>query len=357
MRRNPVGNCAAAFFSGTPTQAVEPSSARIAKLRQEINSRSPLMHTPPPDFNATVAPPEKLADLQHPDAAHLLLGINLEGLREACELVGFPFDFGKDAWVTGVMRIGYKYTRYIHPEMAWLDEAYPTKDDFMKYLGYDFCCAVKTWLKANGHENESICQVLLKRGSKNVRPANLFYSHTQGVYLPHTIERMREGIAAHRDKLPQPTEAAKALAAEQRARLSELDALIEAARAAKDNETRKKLRAEQDTLTACPADESHLFFWLGAQPNIDGPTLDRTPDASRLCRGRLHLAKTMRARFRSCSRAAVDQGDRPHAGGARYRPSDLSHALLLYSRIAGHRPGRRRAARADELPQGVRRDG
>ena len=118
-----MGNCAANFFSGTPTHAAEPSSARIAKLRQEINSQAPLMYTPPPDFNATVAPPEKLADLQHPDAEHLLLGINLEGLREACELVGFPYKYytdgeRRDAWKT-------TYKREDHPEMAWLDEAYP----------------------------------------------------------------------------------------------------------------------------------------------------------------------------------------------------------------------------------------
>jgi len=96
MRLNPVGNCAADFFSDTPMHAAAPSSARIAKLRQEINSRTPLTHVPPPDFNATVAPAEKLADLQHPDAEHLLLGLNLEGLREACELVGFPFRCYKD---------------------------------------------------------------------------------------------------------------------------------------------------------------------------------------------------------------------------------------------------------------------
>jgi len=306
-----MGSCAADFFSGTPTHAAEPSSARIAKLRQEINSsaplthtpppdfnatvappekladlqhpdakhlllginleglrsRSPLMFTPPPDFNATVAPPEKLADLQHPDAKHLLLGINLEGLREACELVGFPYmqykdGMRNDAWATGKHRDEYKYKRDDHPEMAWVDKAYPNSG----YLGYDFCCAVKAWLKANGHENESICQVLLKRGSKNVRPANLFYSHTQGVWLPHTIKRVREGIAAHKDQLPQPTEEAKALAAEQRARLAELDALMKAASAAKDWETYKKLVAERNNLAACPADEAHLFFWLGSPP-------------------------------------------------------------------------------------------
>jgi len=220
---------------------------------------------PPPDFNATVAAPEKLADLQHPDAEHLLLGINLEGLREACELVGFPFqcyDLGGvsgDAWAPiGV----YKYKRRDHPEMAWLDEAYPRSI----HLGYDFCCAVKAWLKANGHEHESICQVLLKRGSKNVRPANLFYSHMQGVPIYETIRRMREGVAAHKDQLPQASEAAKALAAEQRARLSELKAQIEAARYG--TEAYKKLEAERAKLTACPADDSHLFFWIGAPPSL-----------------------------------------------------------------------------------------
>ena len=161
----------------------------------------------------------RLADLQTPEAEHLLLGINLEGLREACELVGFPFDFVNDAWRP------YKYKREDHPEMAWLDEAYP--DSWC--LGYDFCCAIKAWLKANGHENESICQVLQKRGSKNVGRANVFYSHIQGVYLPDTIRRMREGIEAHKDKLPS-------------------------------------------------TDESQLFFWLGAPP----------PAAHRLATSRPH---------------------------------------------------------------------
>ena len=166
-----MGSCAADFFSGTPTHAAEPSSARIAKLRQEFNSLTPLMPT---------VGDVKLADLTHPDAEHLLLGINLEGLREACELVGFPYkgytDLGnrRDAWKS-------TYKRKDHPEMAWLDKAYPDSRA-RPFLGYDFCCAVKAWLKANGHENESICQVLLKRGSKNVRRANLFYSHTCLLY-------------------------------------------------------------------------------------------------------------------------------------------------------------------------------
>jgi len=202
-----MGSCAADFFSDTPTHAAGPSSARIAKLRQDINSRTPLIHlqVPPPDFNATVAPADKLADLQHPDAEHLMLGINFEGLREACELVGFPFNIGRDAWSRGG---NYKYKRSDHPEMAWLDEAYPgSANQFDKgSLGYDFCCAVKAWLKANGHENESICQVLLKRGSKNVRRANVFYSHTQGVVIWETIRRMREGVEAHTGKLPSTDE-------------------------------------------------------------------------------------------------------------------------------------------------------
>ena len=124
-----MGSCAADFFSDTPTHAVETSGARIAKLRQEISSQSPLMYMPPPDFNATVAPPEKLADLQHPDAEHLMLGINLEGLREACELVGFPYKcYKKDGWtLSPEFRDAWKstYDRRDHPEMAWLDEAYP----------------------------------------------------------------------------------------------------------------------------------------------------------------------------------------------------------------------------------------
>ena len=127
-----MGSCAADFFSDTPTHAAEPSSARIAKLRQEFNSWTPFLPT---------VSPEKLADLTHPDAEHLLLGINLEGLREACELVGFPYNGNRrDTW-----KITYK--RKDHPEMAWLNEAYPDTAHFWAcFLGYDFCCAVKTWL-------------------------------------------------------------------------------------------------------------------------------------------------------------------------------------------------------------------
>ena len=85
----------------------------------------------------------KWADLTDPEAAHLLLGLNLEGLREACELVGFPYFCYKD----GMKRDGwdYKYNREDHPEMKWLDEAYPGSkyQDCGGALGYDFCCAIK----------------------------------------------------------------------------------------------------------------------------------------------------------------------------------------------------------------------
>ena len=180
---------------------------------------APHASAPAPAVGTSAAAQEKLADLTHPDAEHLLLGINLEGLREACELVGFPFKTFNDYWIT--------YKRRDHPEMAWVDKAYP--NDWSGFLGYDFCCAIKTWLKANGHENESICQVLLKRGSKNVRRANVFYSHMQGVCIWDTIKRMREGVEVHKDKLPS-------------------------------------------------TDESQLFFWLGAPPR----------PAHRLAPSRLH---------------------------------------------------------------------
>ena len=171
---------------------------------------------------------DKWADLTDPEAAHQLLGLNLEGLREACELVGFPYRCYKDgmksdAWAEGGWK--YKYKRKDHPEMKWLDEAYP--DDSRGQLcggsrGYDFCCAIKAYLKANRREHQSICQVLLELGSKNVKPANLFLSHTQGVPIYETIRRMREAIEAHKAQLPS-------------------------------------------------ADESELFFWLGAPPPSSPP--------------------------------------------------------------------------------------
>ena len=149
-------------------------------------------------------------DGELPDSDHLTLGLNLEGLREACELVGFPYLQYKDGWRNDAWDTGdgytYKYKRSDHPEMKWLYEAYPNSTYLGGCLGYDFCCAVKAWLKANGHENKSICQVLLERGSKNVGRANVFYSHIQGVKIMETIQRMREGIEAHKAQLPSTDE-------------------------------------------------------------------------------------------------------------------------------------------------------
>ena len=201
---------------------------------------------------------------EQPDSVdHLTLGLNLEGIKEACELVGFPYNYYKDGYREDAWDDTYKRTD--HPEMKWLDEAYPNSTYQLcgGALGYDFCCAIKAWLRANGCENKSICQVLLERGSKNVRRANVFYSHIQGVLIWRTIMRMREAIEAHKDQLPQATEAAKALAAKQRARLAELDALI---RSVWLRSTKRKLEKERDELKNKLewADESHLFFWLGA---------------------------------------------------------------------------------------------
>ena len=253
-----MNSCAADFFSCTPTHAAEPSSARIAAARQAMNSVTPLMSTA--DASGTVQ--GKWADLTDPEAAHLLLGLNLEGLREACELVGFPYlwykdGFDDDAWSKGG-RYGYKYKRKDHPEMKWLDEAYPdSKRQFCGgCLGYDFCCAIKAWLKANGREHQSICQVLLELGSKNVKPANLFLSHTQGVPIYETIRRMREAIEAHKAQLPS-------------------------------------------------ADESELFFWLGAPLPCLLPTpltarrspAPPTPAVCLCALGRLHDAQAVPERL------------------------------------------------------------
>ena len=142
--------------------------------------------------------------------------------------------------------------------MEWLDEAYP--DSKFQYcggsLGYDCCCAIKAYLKANRREHQSICQVLLELGSKNVKPPNLFLSHTQGVPIYETIRRMREAIEAHKAQLPS-------------------------------------------------ADESELFFWLGAPlPSSSPPPLtarrSSAPLTSAVCvcvLGRLHDAQAVPERL------------------------------------------------------------
>ena len=94
--------------------------------------------------------------------------INLEGLREACELVGFPYKPYRDAWASEEGNYTYKREDHLD-EMAWVDEAYPGS----RFLGYDFCCAVKTWLKANGHTRTS-------------RSARCCWSATARMFAPPT---------------------------------------------------------------------------------------------------------------------------------------------------------------------------
>ena len=118
------------FVSKKRRVAADPSrpAAGAIDLAQAEAAPPAASHTaapaPTPAVGTSATVQEKLADLQHPDAEHLLLGINLEGLREACELIGFPYRQYKDGFKMDGRKITYK--REDHPEMAWLDEVYPT---------------------------------------------------------------------------------------------------------------------------------------------------------------------------------------------------------------------------------------
>ena len=60
--------------------------------------------------------------------------------------------------------------------------------------GYDFAAAVRSWLKAQGKESCSVCEVLLQEGAEGVGLANAFYSHMQETTMvePGTITRISQ---------------------------------------------------------------------------------------------------------------------------------------------------------------------
>lgn len=109
------------FASKKRRVAADP--ARPAAGAVDMAQEETILPAPPAQARPSSAPApaqETLADLTDPAAAHLLLGLNLEGLREACELVGFPYERGgADAWQI-------TYERDDHPEMKWLYEAFTT---------------------------------------------------------------------------------------------------------------------------------------------------------------------------------------------------------------------------------------
>ena len=138
---------------------------------------------------------QELLGLLDQDGGHQLLGLDDEGLVEVCKMLRYPVygtyenDYEEDGYRP-------KYNRDTHPEMEWVTKAHGGA-----LVGYDLCCGVKEYLKATGNEHESICTLLLKRGSKHVGRANVFYSHVQAVPVRRTLECMREGMEAHKAEL------------------------------------------------------------------------------------------------------------------------------------------------------------
>ena len=141
----------------------------------------------------------ELLGLLDQDGGHQLLGLDDEGLLEVCKMLEYPV-FG--TYHNDYEEDGYrpKYKRGAHPEMEWVAKAHPHA-----LVGYDLCCRVKEYLKETGNEHESICTLLLKRGSKHVGRANVFYSHVQAVPVRRTLEYMRKGMEAHKAELPAST--------------------------------------------------------------------------------------------------------------------------------------------------------
>tara|TARA_B110001452_G_scaffold265934_1_gene271604 strand:+ start:2235 stop:2513 length:279 start_codon:yes stop_codon:yes gene_type:complete len=61
-----------------------------------------------------------------------------------------------------------------------------------RLTGYDMVEATKVWLKKNGGEEKSVCEILRERGWEGIGEAEVFLSHVQAETPKETMEAMRD---------------------------------------------------------------------------------------------------------------------------------------------------------------------
>jgi hypothetical protein len=137
--------------------------------------------------------PKELNNYQpRKDLSHYRLGMRLEGLTMMLERIGFiqttetkltsEICKNDDRWT-------YSKTYKRDADMSWLDrEVGPIKDEGLhgriNVTCYDVCQYIRNWLKRNGFQGRSLCEVVLtEKEFADLRPyvgkATVFWSHMQ----------------------------------------------------------------------------------------------------------------------------------------------------------------------------------
>jgi hypothetical protein len=147
----------------------------------------------------------------------LQLGISIEGALQFLKCIGYLVEVKKyenKLHVCPDPRFEYERSYERGKGVKWADEALrPIAHDKNggivpeSMTGYDLCDYLRTWLRDNGHEGFSVCEVILKDPAfeqlrEHVLPANIFYSHIQSLGPLQTFRGMHFAQEDHQFSLP-----------------------------------------------------------------------------------------------------------------------------------------------------------
>ena len=169
----------------------------------------PLLSVPHPDMAVGLV--GNLGPLDtykcYSDRRHLRLGLELPGMLKLLEAIGFiyqKFDF-VDAQTRYSSVSGWEVVRSYRRSSSvnWCDGVFGgvrlSHGDsgwIVNVVGYDLADYIRSWLKREGHQSKSLCEVVLvDERFKELRPkvgvANVFWSHLQKEsVVPHTGQNM-----------------------------------------------------------------------------------------------------------------------------------------------------------------------
>ena len=187
-----------------------------------VNGKLPLAETEKRAAAETVPLPS--ADALAADS-HLRLGITTEGINYMLDRLDF-YSWGDGDSATAWNPFAGKYNEAYErrADVQWIDEKLgPLREKdgdklTHRYLvpeegelvpgvtGYDLGSQIRHWLRKEGKDHLSVCEVLAAENSAFVGHANVFYSHMQSPGIGITLFCMNDVFLMHGSKLPDPNE-------------------------------------------------------------------------------------------------------------------------------------------------------
>ena len=141
-----------------------------------------------PAASNRMVPPPRPAKESAPCPPHLKLGLTRKGVIAALERIDFPYkyEFLSESRFNVVSTFKGTYARN-ETELGWVTDMYGKFDNSSQMdstsTGYDVIEATKQYLKKNGHQGKSLCEVFQEEGSVEVGAADLFLSHVQAAHV------------------------------------------------------------------------------------------------------------------------------------------------------------------------------